>query len=107
MDVQTLYADNDMTLEVSSLRDEVTGAYINDATVTVSLADEDAVAVTGETWPLAMSYIASSDGVYRATLKDTLTLAVGARYVATVIADAGTGRRGQWELDFVCRKRRG
>lgn len=106
MDVQTLYLGNDMLLEVANLRDQATGDYLNAATVTVTLKDSSGVAVAGESWPLAMSYITASNGTYRAILRDTLTFAAGARYVATVIADAGEGRRAQWELDFVCRTRR-
>lgn len=106
MDVQTLYLGNDMLLEVANLRDQATGDYLNAATVTVSLEDSEGNAVVGESWPLALSYITASNGVYRAILRDTLTLAVDARYVAEVIADSGEGRRARWDLDFVCRKRR-
>lgn len=106
MDVQTLYLGNDMLLEVANLRDQATGDYLNAATVTVSLKDSSGVAVVGESWPLALAYITASNGTYRAILRDTLTLASGARYVATVIADAGEGRRAQWELDVVARTRR-
>lgn len=107
MDVQTLYYGNDMLLEVAGLRDQATGDYLNAATVTVTLEDDADVQVTGESWPLAMSYVASSNGVYRATLRDTLSLTNNARYVATVIADAGEGKRGRWDVDFVCKMRRG
>lgn len=106
MDVQTLYVGNDMLLEVADLKDDVTGEHLNAATVTVTLKDSAGVNVTGETWPLALAYVTSSNGVYRATLKDTLSLTANARYVATVIADAGSGKRAQWELDVVARTRR-
>lgn len=106
MDVQTLYLGNDMLLEVANLRDQATGEYLNAATVTVSLENSEGVPVVGESWPLAMTYITASNGTYRAILRDTLTLASGARYVAEVIADAGEGRRARWDLDFVCRTRR-
>lgn len=106
MDVQTLYLGNDMLLEVSGLRDDVTGDYLNAATVTVTLKDSAGVNVTGQSWPLTLSYVTASNGVYRATLIDSLSVTANARYVATVIADAGAGKRAQWELDFVCRTRR-
>lgn len=106
MDIQTLYLGSDMLFELAGLRDQATGDYLNAATVTVTLQDSAGVNVTGETWPLAMTYVTSSNGVYRATLKDTLSLTANARYVATVIADAGSGKRGQWELDVVARTRR-
>lgn len=106
MDVQTLYYGSDMLLEVAGLRDDVTGDYLNTATVTVTLKTATGVNVTGETWPLAMTYVTSSNGVYRATLKDTLSLTANARYVATVSADGGAGKMARWDLDFVCRLRR-
>uniref|UniRef100_A0ABX1N8I5 Uncharacterized protein n=1 Tax=Aromatoleum buckelii TaxID=200254 RepID=A0ABX1N8I5_9RHOO len=62
--------------------------------------------MTGETWPLALTYVTDSNGVYRATLKDTLSLTANARYVATVSADGGSGKQARWDLDFVCRVRR-
>lgn len=106
MDVQALYYGNDMLLEVAGLQDQATGEYINDATVTVTLEDSADNPVTGESWPLALSYVTASNGVYRATLRDTLALAINGRYVATVIADKGEGKRARWDLDFVCRVRR-
>lgn len=106
MDVQTLYLGNDMILEVVSLKDRLTGEAINDATVQVTLKDSAGTNVVGETWPLVLPYVTASNGVYRATLKDTLTVTANARYVATITADNGAGRRGQWETDVVCRKRR-
>lgn len=106
MDVQALYYGNDMVLEVAGLRDQVSGEWINDAGVTVTLEDSADNPVTGESWPLALTYVTDSDGVYRATLRDTLALAINARYVATVTADDGEGRRARWDLDFVCRLRR-
>lgn len=106
MDIQTLYLGSDMLFEMAGLRDQVTGDYLNAATVTVTLKDSAGVNVTGETWPLALAYVTSSNGVYRATLKDTLSLTANARYVATVIADAGSGKTARWELDVVARTRR-
>lgn len=106
MDIQTLYYGNDMVLEVAGLRDHVTGEPVNDAAVTVTLEDSADNTVVGESWPLALTYVADSDGIYRATLRDTLALQINARYVATVTADDGEGRRARWDLDFICKLRR-
>lgn len=105
-DVHILYDNNDMVLEVSGLMNEVSGDFLNSATVTVSLADSDGNPVAGNAWPLALEYVAASDGIYRVTLADTLDLAPNARYVADLIADGGAGLRAQWSLDCVCRARR-
>ena len=106
MDVQTIFVGNDMLLEVSGLKDDVTGDYLNAATVTVTLKDSAGSNVSGQAWPLTLSYVTASNGVYRATLIDSLSVTANARYVATVIADGGEGKRAQWSLDVVARTRR-
>jgi hypothetical protein len=103
--VQILYIGNDTVLELESLRNELTGAYLNDATVTVTLEDTDGVDVAGDTWPVTMAHVASSDGLYRATLKYTLSLVEGRKYRAQITADAGAGLRAAWQVDCVARKR--
>lgn len=104
-DVFVLFEGNDMVLEVSELRNEISGELINSATVTVSLSDADGNPVAGNAWPLSLEYIADSDAIYRATLADTLGLMPDARYFAEVIADNGPGQRAKWIKDCVCRKR--
>ena len=101
-----LFYQNDNLLELDALTNQRTGAYINNATVTVTLTDLDDTEVAGETWPLAMSYVAASDGKYRATLKDSLSLTEGQRYKATITADAGTDSKGVWVVKLLVRKRR-
>ncbi len=73
-------------------------SYQNSATVTVTLLDRDEAEVSGETWPLSMSYIASSSGVYRATLSKDLVLTKNRPYTARVLADAGLGLVGRWDF---------
>lgn len=101
-----IYEGNDMTIEVRGLRNEVTGDNLNSATVAVTLTDANDVEVSGESWPLAMTYVTGSNGVYRATLPDTLVLADRARYTATITADAGAGLRAKWSEELLCRLRR-
>ena len=96
-----LFKDNDMVLEVSGLQNKITGAYLNAAAVAVSLANAAGVAVTGETWPLALVYVTSSDGVYRATLEESLGIDKDAEYIATVTADAGADLKATWVLDCI------
>lgn len=86
-DVILMNSDN--IIKVVSLKDGETGAYINDATVSVTLKDSSAVDVVGETWPLTMSYVTGSDGQYKATLIDTLTLTQDAEYTEIVTIVSG------------------
>lgn len=105
-EVTPIYYGNDHVLELADLTNEVTGAPINNATVTVSLVDSAGVAVTGDTFPKTMSYVTSSDGLYRTTLLDTLNLTRNARYVAKISANGGGGLQGYWEKDLICKVRK-
>lgn len=102
-----LFKDNDMVLEVSGLQNEVSREYLNAASVTVSLADAAGAAVSGATWPLSLSYVTSSNGVYRVTLADSLGISDEAKYIATVTADAGDKLRATWVLDCLGALRNG
>lgn len=105
MDVLTLYQGSDMLLELEGLSDEASGAILNGATVTCTLKDSAGVNVVGETWPKAMAYVASSDGVYRAALSNTLTVTAGGRYTADILA-INAGQRAVWRVDVLCKTRR-
>lgn len=106
MDVLTLYVGNDMLLEVEGLTDEASGAVVNDAVVSVTLFDAAGNPVGGETWPKTMSFVAATNGIYRATLSNGLGVTANTRYRAHVVADAGAGRRSSWDIDVVAKSRR-
>jgi len=100
----TLYVGpNDNLLTLVGLQNEVTAAYMNAATVTVTVVDSADAEIAGETWPLTMDYVATSDGNYRATLTDTLAalLAAGVALTAQITADGGAGLNGYWELPIL------
>lgn len=105
-EIATIYLGNDNVLEVTDLTNEVTGDMISSATVTVTLTDESGVTVVGDTFPKTMEYVAGSNGVYRTTLIDTLTLARNARYIAKISANGGGGLMGYWEKDLICKVRK-
>ena len=102
----TLYLSNDNVLELTGLINTVTNTYLNSATVTVTLVDNADVEVSGETWPLTMTYVAASDGKYRATLTDSLSIIGGTRYTAKIAADSGAGLKGYWECRVVAEIRK-
>ena len=105
MTSQILFDQNSMVLELQGLKDSVSDTYINTATVAVTLVDSDDVNVVGETWPLTMIYVASSNGNYRAILPDTLTLAVGSLYAAKISATGGVDLVGYWKWPLVVESR--
>ena len=104
-EVYILYDDNDMVVE-SQVKNETEGTWINDADVTVTLKDSSGVNVTGDSWPLTMSYVTGSNGVYRATLVDTLSVTPNASYTALLSVDGGVGKQGTWNLNVNCKTRR-
>lgn len=104
MAIPLVLIDSDNTITVQSLRLVTTGAYLNAATVTVTVRDrETGVPIAGEIWPITLPYVAGSDGTYRAVLVDTLTLTDGQRLQADVIADAGANQRRSWKIFAVAR----
>ncbi len=92
-----VYDENDNLIELDELQDATDSSYENSATVTVTLYEADQTTeVTGETWPMTMGYVASSNGKYRGVLRDALSLNINRRYFAKVTADAGTDKKGVW-----------
>lgn len=103
--IHILLDNNDSIIEVYDLKNELTGDFLNTATVQVTLKDATGTNVTGDTWPKTLAYVTASSGIYRATLLYSLGLTADSRYTATVTADAGAGLRAEWNLDCVCRVR--
>ncbi len=104
---QVIFDLNDNLIELIDLKDLVSGNFANSATVTVTLVDKDDVEVVGETWPLAMIFVPASDGLYRAILKDTLTLVVGSLYTAKIDVNDGLDRQAHWDFLVRAEIRRG
>ena len=89
--MRKVYINNDNYLIIEELQNDLTDAYIADATATVTLTDTlTAAEVSGATWPLAMTYISGTVGSYSVLLADTLSLTAGRNYTAT-IAVTGDG----------------
>lgn len=104
-EAQILFFGNDNLIELRGLKNEVAGTYLNAATVTVTLKDSDGDNVAGASWPMTMSYVASSNGIYRATLPSTLSVVEDGRYTAVVAVNGGAGLVARWDLPCLCRDR--
>lgn len=100
-----LFVGNDMVLELTGLRNSITGAYVNGATVTVHLRTRAGVDVTGATWPLSMPYVAASSGDYRCELPSGLSLTAGAYYIAQIAVVDGANV-ARWDADVQAQYRR-
>lgn len=90
---------SDNLLEVVGAKNIATGAYLNAATVTAILVNADTGAqIAGQTWPLALAYVASSNGDYRGTVNDDITVTTGQRVIAQITFNGGAGLQRYTEL---------
>ena len=99
-----LYVANDNYLEVDALSNGATEAYENSATVTATLKTASGTNVSGQAWPLTLSYVADSSGTYRGILDDALSITAGTTYVAHIEATA-SGLTAHWELSLQAQTR--
>ncbi len=90
-----LYIGNTMVAELRGLQKQVAGTYANSASLTITIEDTDGNDVSGETWPVTMSYVSGSDGIYRANLSSSLGVTAGENYVAHY-----EGSQDGLDLDF-------
>ncbi len=82
-----VFINNDNVVEVV-VQNSVTEAYVNDATVTLTVLDSDEAEVAGQVWPTSVDYVPASDGIYRAILGAGVELIQADKYTAVV--DIGT-----------------
>ncbi len=104
---QVIFNLNDNLLEVIGLKNVVTDAFVNTATVTATLVDKADADVGGETWPITLGYVAASNGLYQAILSDALVLVVGDLYTAKIDADDGPNKVAHWEFPVRAETRTG
>ncbi len=88
-------SQSDNLIQVSGLKDHLTGEFVNDADVAVTLTDLDEQELAGETWPRTMEYVAGSSGKYRTVLNYAIAAEVGdiIYAVVTAVTDSGRFRR--------------
>lgn len=107
MATKVVYHENDNILEVANVKNAVTGAYINNANVQVTVYQTDGTTeLTGVTWPLTVIYVSGSNGTYRITLPDTMDTAGLTGGVAKIIIDGGAGLKAEFwcVLEFKTRR---
>lgn len=89
-----IYLENDNLVALSGLKNVVTGAYVNTATVRLTLTDMGGSVVPGVD-DVVMQYQEGSDGDYYGIIQDTVSL-TDSYYMAEVTADAGGGLKAKW-----------
>ncbi len=89
--MQTLFVESDNLITVDEVKNTATDVYITDATVNATLYESDGTTeVSGETWPIVLSYVANTNGRYEGTIEDTVSLVSNVRYRLKIIVDGGT-----------------
>ena len=63
-------------------------------------------AVSGQSWPAALAYVAESEGDYRCVLDHDAAFALGQTYEAEISAVAGSGLVATWFFLFTVLARR-
>lgn len=104
MAVDVIYLANDNLLELQGLQNAATAAYVNNATVTATVVDKAGANVAGQSWPVTLAYVAASNGNYRGTLEDALSLAENEDYSARVSV-SGSGLTAFFEHPLKAVKR--
>ncbi len=107
MATSIVFVNNDNYIELSALKNAITDAFINDATVEVTIKTAAGVNIglpSGESFPKTMAYVADSDGIYRATFDKETEWVVGTKYVATITATS-SGLDAEWTIDIVVKVR--
>jgi len=93
-----VYRDNDNLITVTGLRDiSAGGDYLNSASVTANLYDEDGSLVT-PTGGITLSHVSGSDGDYEGVIQSSTSLAVGPNYRLEIDASQA-GVVAHWELE--------
>lgn len=99
MSCLTFYIDNDNGLTLEGLVDAA-NEPVNDAVVEATLYDESGVELSGQAWPLTLSYVLGSDGNYSGTIDDAVVAEDRQTGTVEIIATRGALRFEQ-TLDFV------
>ena len=93
----TIYRNNDNLVEnPTPMTRASTGAYVNDASVTMTLKDANGDAVSGAS-SLSLTYVTDSNGRYQGTIPYTVSLTAGAVYTLEITGTSGS-TRAFWTL---------
>lgn len=86
-------------IEVRGLKNNVTGAFDEGATVSLTVIDRDGDQVAGESWPLVMSSVGG--GKYRATLSHAVDFDRDGIYTAQIRITGSSGEADYREVELI------
>lgn len=95
---------NDNLLTLVGARLATTNAFIDDATVRVTIVDRREQEVSGQTWPTTM-VSAGYSGIYRCTLSGTVDFKKNEFYTGQIEFNPSGSPRAYWEqpIEIVAR----
>jgi hypothetical protein len=96
LEAQIFLDNTDNTITLDGLDDAVSpGAFLDAATVEVTLTDLAGVDIAGQVWPFALT-AAGSGGLYEGNLNDTLDVTDGDIVKVLLTADNGADEHREW-----------
>ena len=101
--ITEIYLNNDNTFRLRNVKNNLTGAFINDATPQFTLYDRTGTEVAGIVWPLTMTPT-GIDGEYVVTADKAAALTENEPYRGEIVLNS-SGLDGQWEPNYIARRR--
>ena len=96
-EIQTVYVDNDILIKLSGVKLASSGAFVNDASVELTIKDSAGADLGGISWPLGMNYT-GTDGEYSALVDKAALLVDKEGYTAIIDAATPGNVDGHWEI---------
>jgi hypothetical protein len=99
----TFYRMNDQYVEITGLKDTITDAFVNTATVTATLYNRNGVAMENFT-DISLDYLAASNGNYRGFISEAFNAAVGSDYTLVLEVVSGSNNlRAEYDAEVTVR----
>jgi len=93
-DIWPYHKNSSHVLVADKTRNILDPSYLSTATITLTLRDAaTGIPVTGQTWPLTLPFVTTSDGRYRITVPAGLIVTLGQRLEAEIVIVSGTIQR--------------
>jgi hypothetical protein len=99
-----LFLGNSTGIRLRNLKNKFNQQFMNSATASVTLLDENGSPIAGETWPKAMPYVSNSDGTYEIGLSSSIDIQDGQQVTMIVTAVQG-GIVYRQETPMLCLRR--
>ena len=100
-----VYYKNDTLVTVTGVKNADTDTFIDNATVRILAITEYGGSNIVGTFPIVLTYVPQSNGIYKGNLVNSLPLVPNNRYVCKLEVLTTDNLKGYWEFTFTCRIR--